>query len=89
MATMLDPVEETFNMIALSIEKWTEANWVFSIAFRGNVSPSATLIRKVSDCIRIIGFIRQQHVLFSKATHQLGCDNAVVLLSTCQYQLQG
>jgi hypothetical protein len=56
-ATGLDSVEEKFNIIALTIKKWTEADRVFPNAFRRNVGPYSMLFYKAANCMGIVSVV--------------------------------
>ena len=60
-ATLFDPVEEPFDLIASAVEVRTEADRGAAIAFRRDVGPRALLHGKLPDPVRIIATVGKQH----------------------------
>jgi hypothetical protein len=60
-ARLLDPVEETFDPVAGSVEMGAEADWIFAITFWRNVGPRALLHGEFSDSIGVVATVGDQH----------------------------
>jgi len=58
---MFDPVEEPLDLVASAIEIGAEADRIAPIPSRRDVGPRALLHGELSDPVRVIAAVGQQH----------------------------
>jgi hypothetical protein len=58
---VFDLIEEPLDQISRPIKMRAEAQRLYPISLRWNIRPSAVLANKVSDPVRIVSTISQQH----------------------------
>ena len=84
--TLFDPVEESFDPVASTVEIRAEADRIAAIAFRRDVGPCALLHGKLSDPVGVIASVGKQHCPGFQTRQPFSGKPNVVCLAGAQRQ---